>query len=237
MYLCIIWRHTKRDVINQRFLCVCVCCLQANCDMSFHSMHRPSINVRMAALTYMLLMNVHAIISLRILSKTVGHCSTDSTICWANSRKQVMTVRIHAPHLQIITINACRKMNKNLTCIISFFFFYFVFFFFSVCSVTGLLNLWYNQVENAFVMNHSIANRYEAPRIQAFTFHDMQTSFLILAIGLLVCILVFVIEMCIVPPRKAVFDYCTVRICHYSYNVNKHRYEHPFNKPSTINNK
>lgn len=66
----------------------------------------------------------------------------------------------------------------------------------------GLLNIWYEQVEQAFVMHHLITNRFDTFRTQAFTFHDIQTAFYILGIGLAGCIVVFVVEVFIMPTKR-----------------------------------
>lgn len=60
---------------------------------------------------------------------------------------------------------------------------------------SGLLDQWYESVENAIISHKRFHRRSKPITIQAFTLVDMQTAFYILCFGLLGCCIVFVIEL------------------------------------------
>jgi hypothetical protein len=67
---------------------------------------------------------------------------------------------------------------------------------------SGLIDVWYEQVESAFVVHHLYTNRFDVYKTQAFTFHDIQTAFYILGIGMFIGTILFIIEIFVVPPNK-----------------------------------
>lgn len=75
-----------------------------------------------------------------------------------------------------------------------------------ISSFTGFLQLWYDQVENAFVMHSLYSQPIQPSKLgkQAFSLTDMQTAFYILIIGYLIALTVFVAEKCIWPPKRPV---------------------------------
>ena len=68
--------------------------------------------------------------------------------------------------------------------------------------VTGLLTLWDEQSERAFVLNHLIHNPPEVQQLQAYSLHDIQTAFYCWCFGLALCVIIFFFEVVVLPPKR-----------------------------------
>lgn len=125
--------------------------------------------------------NVRDIISWHTWWRRAGHFWHTSIMCWPSFLKQV-------------------RVRSTF----SLFSFVFPHNFVWNILVSGLLETWYEQVEHAFVMHHLITKHLDDDKtgIQAFTFHDIQTAFYILGIGLVGCTIIFIIETFIMPPKE-----------------------------------